>query len=78
MPDGLTLNGEGFYDGLGADNYKSYGGSIRLSIPLQRSEASHEAMKLGVKQDETTGLGTPSGDTASDGETNNSTSGRRQ
>ena len=59
LPDGLTLNGEGFYDGIGADDYKSYGGSIRMSIPLQRSQASHEAMKLGVKQDETTGLGAP-------------------
>ena len=50
LPDGLTLNGEGFYDGLGAKDYKSYGGSIRLNIPLQRDAGASNAdtMKLGV------------------------------
>jgi len=30
LPDGKSLTGEGFYDGLGADSYEPYGGSIRV------------------------------------------------
>ncbi len=48
LPDGLTLNGEGFYDGLGTQDYKSYGGSIRINIPLQRNGEPTAAMKLGA------------------------------
>ncbi len=48
LADGMALKGEGFYDGLGAEDYESYGGSIRLNIPLQRDSNSSEAMKLGV------------------------------
>ncbi len=48
LPDGLTLNGEGFYDGLGTQDYKSYGGSIRINIPLQRNGQPTAAMKLGA------------------------------
>lgn len=33
--NGWTLNGSGFYDGIGASNLEAYGGSIELSIPLQ-------------------------------------------
>ena len=55
LPDGLTLNGEGFYDGLGAKDYKSYGGSIRLNIPLQRDAGAAEALKLGVQGDAAAG-----------------------
>ncbi|MEM9358913.1 MAG: hypothetical protein AAGB04_22255, partial [Pseudomonadota bacterium] len=54
LPDGLTLNGEGFYDGLGTEDYKSYGGSIRINIPLQRNGEPTAAMKLGAGQDAAT------------------------
>ncbi len=54
LPDGLTLNGEGFYDGLGTQDYKSYGGSIRINIPLQRNGEPTAAMKLGVGASEPT------------------------
>lgn len=30
-----SLNIEGFYDGIGVDNYNAYGGKIRLVIPFQ-------------------------------------------
>ncbi|MEM8973379.1 MAG: hypothetical protein AAGD43_15075, partial [Pseudomonadota bacterium] len=64
LPDGLTLNGEGFYDGLGAKDYKSYGGSIRINIPLQR-DSSWNASVLGIKSDKaTTGYGSTPGDDA--------------
>ncbi|MEP0945101.1 MAG: autotransporter domain-containing protein [Rhizobiaceae bacterium] len=33
-PDEWALNVSGFYDGVGTDNFESYGGSIRLVIPL--------------------------------------------
>ncbi len=36
MTDGIALNGEAFYDGLGADDFESYGGSLKLTIPLQK------------------------------------------
>ena len=55
LPDGLTLNGEGFYDGIGANDYKSYGGSIRVGIPLQRDDTA-AATKLGITPDEAAGL----------------------
>ena len=34
MPNGWGLNGAGFYDGIGASNFKAYGGSLRLTVPL--------------------------------------------
>ena len=32
--DGLVLLLTGFYDGIGLDNYESYGGSARVTVPL--------------------------------------------
>ena len=77
LPDGLTLNGEGFYDGIGANNYKSYGGSIRLSIPLQR-DSSAATMKLGIKPDEAAGLTSSSTNPSSRGVANSETSSERK
>lgn len=31
---GIKVSGEGFFDGLGAANFKSYGGSLQLTIPF--------------------------------------------
>ena len=36
MPNGWSLKGEGFYDGIGSNDFKAYGGTIRLTVPLQR------------------------------------------
>ncbi len=33
--NGVTLGLEGFYDGIGADNFDVYGGAVRVSVPLQ-------------------------------------------
>jgi outer membrane autotransporter protein len=32
--NGWLLNGEGFYDGVGADDFQAYGGSVTLAVPL--------------------------------------------
>jgi len=34
MVSGWTLGGEGFYDGIGADQLSIYGGSVSLTVPL--------------------------------------------
>lgn len=34
MPWGWSLNGTGFYDGIGAQDFQSYGGSMKVSVPL--------------------------------------------
>ena len=34
MPNGITISGQGFYDGVGANDFESYGGSIRLKLPF--------------------------------------------
>ena len=34
MVDGISLTGEGFYDGIGISNYEVYGGSIKVSVPF--------------------------------------------
>jgi len=34
MPWGWSLNGTGFYDGIGAKDFQSYGGSVRVRVPL--------------------------------------------
>ncbi len=34
MLNGWSLNGEGFYDGIGADDLEAYGGSVTLVVPL--------------------------------------------
>lgn len=34
MSNGWSLNGEGFYDGIGVNDLEAYGGSIKLSVPL--------------------------------------------
>ena len=36
MPNGWSLKGEGFYDGIGSEYLEAYGGTIRLTVPLQR------------------------------------------
>ncbi len=43
MTNGWSLQGEGFYDGLGAGGYQSYGGGVNLRLPLQR--ASDDGLK---------------------------------
>ena len=35
LAGGVSVKGEGFYDGLGADDYKAYGGSLRVTVPVQ-------------------------------------------
>ncbi len=32
---GITISGEGFYDGIGAKDFDAYGGSLRLTVPLR-------------------------------------------
>ncbi len=34
MPNGISLNIEGYYDGIGSDNLEAYGGSVRVKVPL--------------------------------------------
>jgi len=34
LPSGMSLQGEGFYDGIGASNSEAYGGRMRLNLPL--------------------------------------------
>lgn len=34
LPSGLSLKGEGFYDGIGASDSEAYGGRINLNLPL--------------------------------------------
>ena len=31
--NGWSINSEGFYDGVGADDLKAYGGSVTVSVP---------------------------------------------
>ena len=34
MANGWSIKGEGFYDGIGADDLDAYGGSVKLSVSL--------------------------------------------
>lgn len=34
LPDGVSLSGEGFYDGIGASDYEAYGGSLKVAVPF--------------------------------------------
>ncbi len=34
LANGWNLSGEGYYDGIGADNFDAYGGSVRIKVPL--------------------------------------------
>lgn len=34
LPSGMSLQGEGFYDGIGASDVEAYGGSVKLNLPL--------------------------------------------
>ncbi len=34
LPGGITIHGEGFYDGIGTSDYEAIGGNLKLSIPL--------------------------------------------
>ena len=36
MPNGQSLDGQGFYDGIGSNDFEAYGGRITLTVPLQR------------------------------------------
>lgn len=35
MRNGLSFGADGFYDGIGVNDYQAYGGTISLSIPLE-------------------------------------------
>ncbi len=34
LPTGMSIAGEGFYDGIGADNFSAYGGSVTVKLPF--------------------------------------------
>lgn len=34
LPNGMSLQGEGFYDGIGASDAETYGGKLQLNLPL--------------------------------------------
>ncbi|MEM7750955.1 MAG: autotransporter outer membrane beta-barrel domain-containing protein, partial [Pseudomonadota bacterium] len=34
LPQGVAITGEGFYDGIGADGYNAYGGSVKVGVPF--------------------------------------------
>ena len=34
MSNGWSINGEGFYDGIGVDDLEAFGGSVKLTVPL--------------------------------------------
>ena len=34
MTSGMTVTGNGFYDGIGADDLKAYGGSVNMKVPF--------------------------------------------
>ena len=34
LPQGLSITGEGFYDGIGANGYNAYGGSLKVGVPF--------------------------------------------
>lgn len=34
LPQGASLTGEGFYDGIGAEDFEAYGGSVKLRLPF--------------------------------------------
>lgn len=34
MPWGRSLNGTGLHDRIGARDFQSYGGSVKVSVPL--------------------------------------------
>ncbi len=34
LPQGVSVTGEGFYDGIGADGYNAYGGSLKVGLPF--------------------------------------------
>ncbi len=36
MTNGWSLDGQGFYDGIGSNDFEAYGGRITLAAPLQR------------------------------------------
>ncbi|MGI9405263.1 MAG: Ig-like domain-containing protein [Hyphomicrobiaceae bacterium] len=36
LPNGISVAGKGFYDGVGADDFESYGGNLAVKIPLQQ------------------------------------------
>ena len=33
-PNGMIFSAEGFYDGVGADNFESFGGRVKFTLPL--------------------------------------------
>ena len=34
LPQGVSITGEGFYDGIGADGYNAFGGSVKVGVPF--------------------------------------------
>ena len=34
LPQGVAITGEGFYDGIGADGFNAYGGSVKVGVPF--------------------------------------------
>ena len=34
LPQGMSITGEGFYDGIGSNGYNAYGGSLRVGVPF--------------------------------------------
>lgn len=43
LPSGMSLQGEGFYDGIGASDVEAYGGSVKLNLPCFRLVAENGA-----------------------------------
>ena len=34
LPQGVAITGEGFYDGIGANGFNAYGGSVKVGVPF--------------------------------------------
>ena len=34
LPQGVAITGEGFHDGIGADGFNAYGGSVKVGVPF--------------------------------------------
>ncbi len=39
FPTGMSITGEGFFDGIGADNFSAYGGSVTVNVPFAYANA---------------------------------------
>lgn len=36
LPSGISILGDGFYNGIGARDYEAYGGGVKVTVPLYR------------------------------------------